>query len=363
MKLTRAQRQNCYRYVKSLKRKANDLDLHVRQLRARLSKEDLSASPLHGSTQQVLHVEDTAGAGHTPSVATSYSLTATESSIPKQSVQAAMGQIGSLSRNAMAEPLDDETGSFPKELAMINILKGALRIAGDNPTQSIYPSLPRRGEKLLAFLSHVDTFNEEAATPYLDHFRRRIAVMFPHLDSNSRNVNLTPEPNDNGRLDSDAAFKNFNNHMELAGGLILSEEPSMELFASKVHTLAVSKLDIILQEGDEVKIIHCILSLIIHSLFTSTGGSSWHLIGYAMAKCITFQFHKEPQHHVAVSSYQKDRRKCLFWSLYILDRFVILALARILINYLTQLQDCMLCHGQAIQYTRRRYLGPGEDAF
>jgi hypothetical protein len=87
----------------------------------------------------------------------------------------------------------------------------------------------------------------------------------------------------------------------------------------------VNKLDIILKKGDEAEIIHCILSLIIHSLFTSTGGSSWHLIGYAMAKCITFQFHKEPQHDVAVPADQRDRRKSLFWSLYILDRFVLSA--------------------------------------
>lgn len=297
------------------------MSYHVRQLRARLSKEGPSTYPLPGNNQQTLCMEGTADAGYTPSVATNHSLTATESSIPKQSVQAAMGQIGFLSRNAMAEPLDDETGSFPKELSMANILKAALRISGDNPTQSIYPSLPRRGEKLFALLGHTDILNEEIATPYLDHFRRRIAVMFPHLDSDTHNFDGLHVPDDNG----DVAFKDFNNYMELAVGFTLSDESSMELFASKLHYLAVKRLDIILKKGDESEIIHCILSLIIHSLFTSAGGSSWHLIGYAMAKCITFQFHKEPQHDVVVSANQIDHRRSLFWSLYILDRFVIFA--------------------------------------
>lgn len=328
--------QTWYRYVESLKRKADDLNHHVRQLRARLSKEGPSASPLSGSSQRTFPVEGAAGAVYTPSVATNHSLTVAENSIPKQSVQAAMGQIGFLSRNAMAEPLDDNTGSFPKELAMANILKSALRISGDNPTRSVYPSISRRGEGLLTLLGHADIFNEEAATPYLDHFRRRLAIMFPHLDSHSQNLDGTPVPNDTGGLDSDAAFKEFNNYMELAVGLTLSDESSMELFSSKLHTLAVDKLDVILKKGDEIEIIHCILSLIIHSLFTSAGGSSWHLIGYAMAKCITFQFHKEPQHDVAVPPVQRNRRKSLFWSLYILDRFVISAVEQSMINCLTQ---------------------------
>lgn len=329
-----ASRKTRYRYVESLKRKADDLNHHVRQLRARLSKETPSASPL--SNQRVLPMEDTPGAGYTPSVGADHSVTATESSIPKQSVQTAMGQIGFLSRNAMAEPLDDETGSFPKELAMANILKSALRISSDNPTRSIYMSPSRRRETLLGLLGHADIFDGEAATPYLDHFRRRIAIMFPHLDSNSHDSDSTPVPNDKDGLDSDAAFKEFNNYMELATGMTISDESSMELFASKLHGLAVNKLDVILKKGDEAEVIHCILSLIIHSLFTSTGGSSWHLIGYAMAKCITFQFHKEPQHDTEVPAHQSNRKKSLFWSLYILERYVISLLDPILINDLTQ---------------------------
>jgi hypothetical protein len=51
------------------------------------------------------------------------------------SVQTAMGEIGFLSRSAMAEPRDDTSG-FPRQLAMSQMLQAILSLSGASPSQN-----------------------------------------------------------------------------------------------------------------------------------------------------------------------------------------------------------------------------------
>lgn len=75
---------------------------------------------------------------------------------------------------------------------------------------------------------------------------------------------------------------------------------------------------------DGVDIIHCLLLLVIFSLHSSAAGSTWHLIGVAMKKCIALGFHRE------VAKLRRDtteedleNRRWAFWQCYFLDRYAL----------------------------------------
>ena len=63
------------------------------------------------------------------------------------------------------------------------------------------------------------------------------------------------------------------------------------------------------------------LSLVIYSLYSSSGGSAWHFLGTAIRRLVSLGFFREPEVHDHMSAEEIDMRRWLFWSAYILDRY------------------------------------------
>ncbi|KAI9930275.1 hypothetical protein MW887_012088 [Aspergillus wentii] len=289
-------------YIESLKRKADDLHDQREQQRLRVS--NASPIPVQTATPQ------------TSDVAVSQ---ADDMRAREQSVEAAMGEIGLLSRNAMAEPRDKTNN--PKELAMGNIVQAALDISGEDPSRSSYAAPHSR--RIATMIRQTDILNREFALPYLDRFLDHVAVIFLHIEPTRARQQWDAffATHDESREQTvDESFRNFIVYMNIAVGMLLSREPGVDVVAGSLHAAAMNSFKMVMDSDDPERILECMLSLVIYSFFSPLGGSAWHLIGLAMQKSISFGFHREPPMDTPPST--QNYRRCLFWSLYTLDRTI-----------------------------------------
>ena len=272
------------------------------------------------STRTTASSEQQGQSGETP--------TTVHSNVTERSVQAAMGEIGFLSRNAMAEPRGEIRG-FPQAFTMDNMVRATLAVSGESPTESSIPS--SHSQKLVAMMGGLGQLTKELAAPYLDRFIYKIGLMFLHIDpldlrrqfdkffgekkhrsgNNSSTENRVTAP-----------FRDFNIYMSVSIGMLLSSEPCIELFARSLHGAAMEQFSVVLKDPDSLKTLHCIFLLIIYSMYSPFGGSTWHLLGLARNKSVSLRLHREPHPSCGMSSEELASRRNFFWSLYTLDRLV-----------------------------------------
>ena len=135
-----------------------------------------------------------------------------------------------------------------------------------------------------------------------------------------------------------AALPRFNAYMAVAIGISMSPETSrFSGLATNLHTAAVKLLPTILQSQEPLDTLHCMLLLAVFSMFNPAGGSTWHLMGFIMTNCIAAGLHKTviSQERLGVDS--TYRVEWLFWSVYLMDRWVSLRPLLCMFSWLTVL--------------------------
>jgi hypothetical protein len=295
--------------VETLKRKRDDLESELRRQRARL---EVNAP----TTQQ--QAQTSAVDRNTPQDEENQ----TRQHIAENTVQAAMGEIGLLSRGAMAEPRDEMSG-FSQELAMGRMVRATVAISGKDPTRSTMD----RSRGYLSVVDQANALTRDFAIPYVTCFLERVEPHFLYIGSKEmwKDVEgyFESQSDVTEQLSEGSRMRKFNTYMAIATGMLLSTESvSLHGFAGSMHTAAMKVFAEILESGSSVNILHCMLSLIIYSMQSSLGGSTWHLLGLAMQKAIAFGFHKDPSHEIGLTAAQIRDRRDGFWSLYIVDRYL-----------------------------------------
>lgn len=290
-----------------MKRKRDDLESQLRHQRARTTS-NMATEDIHTPVSAVrgpqLSQPEMAQTNHDPSDST---------------VQAAMGEIGFLSRSAMAEPRD-ETSGFSQELAVGRMVRAALALLGANPAQSV---LDPSSHKIAAMLDQSVSIKEQLARPFVTQFLQIMEPQFAHIDSSEywdEFNTFFKEPNASGGRTS---VRTFNIYICIATGMLLSAESrSLDGIARNLHAAAMKLFPDIMESSSRIDILRCMLSLIIYSMHGTLGGSTWHLVGLAMKKAIAFRFHKDPDPGVEISEEALHSRQRIFWSLYTIDRLV-----------------------------------------
>ncbi|UDD62335.1 hypothetical protein AFCA_009656 [Aspergillus flavus] len=305
-------------YVETLKRKRDELDAQFRQQRARRERDESVPGPRLSPNMETTSAGSPGESNPTPSTA--------PTSFSERSVQVAMGEIGFLSRNAMAEPRD-ETRGFPQELAMGNMVRAALVISGEDPSQS--RDLCNHRRTSVTMMGPATGITKEFATPYVNRFLDHVGVMFLHIDRRKLQSEFDSyfdahrgQPSHTKAPNPDTAFLEFRVYMAVAIGMLLTPEPGSELLATGLHAAATERLTIIIEQVNCVKTLHCLWSLALYSMLSSLGGSTWHLVGLAMKKCISFRLHREPYPDSDTSQEELNSRRSIFWALYVLDRTI-----------------------------------------
>lgn len=296
--------------METLKRKRDDLEGRVRRQRARLHEnenEQYNEEPQTccDTTDQPQHFH----------IGTQND----RRDVADNTVQAAMGEVGLLSRSAMAEPRDEMSG-FSQELAMGRMVQATIAISGKDPTKSTTSA----HSVIKAIYDRAGSLTRDISLSYVTHFTESIEPHFLHL-SKSRiwaDFDAYFQDSSDEAISSKSRVTSFNVYMNTAIGMLLSpDSASVQGFASSLQAVAMRMFTEILESGSRFDILHCMLSLIIYSMQSSLGGSTWHLLGLAIQKAITFGFHKDPNPAIVFSAEQLKERRDIFWSLYAIDRY------------------------------------------
>ena len=151
---------------------------------------------------------------------------------------------------------------------------------------------------------------------------------YPHLPEQSVKLGITAiteaEEKDYEEMLSRDPAKVFMAYMVLAITPLVSDAyPVAQASFISIHILskALKILDKVFQLEDGVDIIYCLILLVIFSLHSSAAGSTWHLTGVAMKKCISLGFHREvTKSRRHTSEEDLEQRRWAFWLVYFLDR-------------------------------------------
>lgn len=241
------------------------------------------------------------------------------------SVQAAMGEIGFLSRSAMAEPRDGASG-FPRQLELSEMLQAMLSLSGGSPSQSRSTDEEASQWNFLAFSDPLQALNKGSMASFLDRFLQQIGMFYLHFDRKELEeqyegffAESNGPPGD--AVDSARSHRDFSVYLALAIGMLLSPQSGrIDLLAQSLHSAAVKLLPRILQSGNYLSLVHCLLLLLVYSMLSPNGGSSWHLLGLAMKRSIAFGLHKDQEGDSPLPVEIIAKRMYLFWTLYLLDR-------------------------------------------
>lgn len=245
------------------------------------------------------------------------------------SVREAMGEIAFLSRSAMAESRG-ESETLPRNLSLYNMLMAALNLDGSDPSTTSTPGSHRLTSKAALNLGIEPVkLDRESTAGYMKLFTDHICFRFPHLSAQSamkqydsivgKDPNLASAKSNQS---SESCTDYFNTCLGVAIGALLSADaPLLSSYISALYETSKNELKWVIKKQDTHCIIKCMLLLAIFSLYSPSGGSTWHLAGLTMQKCIYIGLEKETESEIQGPKCLERRR--LFWSAYILDRYVV----------------------------------------
>jgi hypothetical protein len=243
--------------------------------------------------------------------------------------------LGILSLSAMAEP-KNRAGEYLRGISMPGIISAVTETYGGNPetTTRIDPlwdgiakdirrsdgsgsgNLPRR----------LDIPRAEASR-YVETYYAVVDFRYPRLPREDvmKGVEAITAADESEYVNllATSPTKIFMAYMVIAITPLVSDRyPVAQASFVSIHILskALKILDRVFLQEDGVDIIHSLLLLVIFSFHSSAAGSTWHLVGVAMKKCIALGFHREVGGKGTRKGSEKepDLRRWAFWSCYIL---------------------------------------------
>jgi hypothetical protein len=230
--------------------------------------------------------------------------------------------------SAMAEPRDRQQTSQHQQYSFETFLNAAISVSGVDPAysrttdtthsesiESFYQALVPTGMKLSRSIADepVQRYLDmcDASCPFLDRevFLTRYTHIMESLEKAQVGVMSTQPASDLLMVD-----------IAIASGILIS--PDYRLKESVSTTLAKRASGMVprvLGESDNPAIVRCLIALTIYSTLSPLGGSTWHLIGLALARTMSAGMHTSGVSDCRASEKEKQESGRLFWSLYVLD--------------------------------------------
>ncbi|KAJ0104014.1 Protein STB5 [Diaporthe amygdali] len=240
------------------------------------------------------------------------------------SVRASLSGISFLSQDAMAEPRGDGFANIPQRIGMANLVKAATALDGADPAR---PTRPDPSLSVLMTMAGGATedlqMNRKATEKFMNLFLDEVAILYPYFDRERIEGQYqlvvhdeNEPPRNRAYLPSDA--DKFSTYMALCIGTLLSSESMrLESYRTKLRKTSLGLLYSLLEDGDSLVPIMCLILLTIYATLSSDGGSAWQLLGLGMRQCIFMGLHRESEQYTKA---EMDTRRRLFWTMYILDR-------------------------------------------
>lgn len=230
--------------------------------------------------------------------------------------------------SAMAEPRDRQQTSQHEQYSFETFLNAAISVSGSDPAysrstdnsfsesiESFYKTLIPAGMRFSRSITDgpVQRYLDmcDASCPFLD--RTFFTTRYTHIMES-----LEKAPNE--AVSSQAASDLLMVDIAIASGLLVS--PGYRLKESVSTALAQRAFRLVprvLSETDNTTIVRCLIALTIFSILSPLGGSTWHLMGLALARTMSAGMHTVGVSDCSASEKEKQESGRLFWSLYILD--------------------------------------------
>lgn len=247
-----------------------------------------------------------------------------------------------LSLGAMAEPTR-RTGEMLRELSIPRLIFAVTEVFGGDPERTrrvdrLWDCVARDIKRPGLNPDRLHIPQAEASDCMLKYFKL-VDYRYPSLRRDDVEDGLATICRDMSGSESDMQAKSatsFIAYMVVAiVPLVADDYSSVHGSFVSIHMLsrALQLLEDIFRSDDGVEIIQCLRLLVVFTLQNSAAGSSWHLIGFAMKKCIALGYHLEPDEpSTAKERENQERSRWLFWSCYMLDRSVALHFSPLVIN-------------------------------
>jgi hypothetical protein len=230
--------------------------------------------------------------------------------------------------SAMAEPRDRQQTSQHEQYSFETFLNAAISVSGsdlaysrntDNALsesiESFYKTLIPAGLKFSRSITDepVQRYLDicDASCPFLD--RKVFMIRYTHIMESLEKAS-------NEMISSQSASDLLMVDIAIASGILVS--PGYRLKESVSTALAQRAFRLvprILGESDNTTIVRCLIALTIYSTLSPLGGSTWHLMGLALARTMSAGMHTAGVSDCSASEKEKQESGRLFWSLYILD--------------------------------------------
>lgn len=311
-------------YIEALKQRIRGLESG--------SHDSRSAQLLSPSSTQETPEQNVTFASQSPNVS-AQSRSIAESSAerqPRHDLQATMQEASYLSLSAMAERTDRDR--FPMEgISSVTLMCAATVISGANPTSSLVTNTVL-SESLSSFRQHVfadaANFTRANADEPWKKYASFLMYSFPFMSSEDllsmyEQIMQALESGTVNQISNDSPEKLLLVYIGVATGVLLSNNYSFkEAWATELAEKAMQLLPLVFDNANDLAMVHCLTALTIHSLFTTLGGSTWHLLGFAMTRCIATGMHSMRVSDPNSDSQEKAQSNRAFWALFILDTYV-----------------------------------------
>lgn len=238
-----------------------------------------------------------------------------------------------LSLGAMAEPTR-RTGEMLRELSIPRLIFAVTEVFGGDPERT------RRVDRLWDCVARdikrprleSDRLNIPAieGAACVERYFKLVDYRYPSLSRDDVERGMATicgnTSNSDGTSQANPAASFFALMVIALVPLVTDNYSSAHGSFVSIHMLsrALQLLEDIFRIDDGIEIIQCLRLLVVYSLHTSAAGSSWHLIGFAMKKCIALGYHLEPERaETAEEEQAQEKNRWVFWSCYLLDRSVV----------------------------------------
>lgn len=237
-----------------------------------------------------------------------------------------------LTLGAMAEPTR-RAGEILRELSIPRLIFAVTDVFGGNPERAervdMLWDIIAKGARVPQHDLVSLRLPSEEANKYLDSYYEKVDYRYPGLfrkDAERALDAISSVRCGQGQDENSAARPAdvFTAYMVIAIVPLVSGTYSQahgSFVSINMLSRALRLLEQVFQADDGVDVIQCLRLLVIFSIHSPAAGSSWHLISFAMKKCIALGFHREPPRPGPGSDETRiEKQRWTFWSCYLLDR-------------------------------------------
>jgi hypothetical protein len=255
---------------------------------------------------------------------------------PGNELRDAMHEANYLSLSAMAEPTDRQPESN-QGLSFSTLFIAAASVGNANPSSAIEANTPLSGpmaafrDQLFSKDSRLDgTLAAEAFRKFLEEAPTSFPVMArSELEELYNSVVGAERDGTFDLMTKESPEKILLVRVGIALGLLLSPNYNFtEVLISELTTKAVQLMPRILEQTGDLTVVQCLTALATCSLYTTYGGSLWHLLGLAMTRCVSAGMHTTRVSDITSDNVSKAHNGRAFWALYILDTTLSTAMDR-----------------------------------